>query len=146
VPRSLVTCIPAGACAQQGRGLHPSLARATVRDIMLGRDAADAAPASSFDPDTTAAQDNAREASTEGADAAFAAACSGAESPLSAARVDGILRMDACFLEGLQQDADLYIRGRYAANVAAALARAPPRVHAVLLRDGPLGAPVPWEG
>ncbi len=126
IPRATLQLADTLLRAKLGRGLHESLASATVRDIMLGRDVA---------------------VSPSAADAAAASISFDEDGGEPERRVDGILRMDACFLEGLQEDSDLYLRARYAANVSAALASAPPPTPLVLLREGmPLSAPVPWDG
>lgn len=120
VPAATLAVADTLLCKMLGRGLRASLASATVRDIMLGRDDCQCSGGGDAEP---------------------------SECQADSKRVHGILRMDACFLEGLQEDETLYLRCRYAANVTAALARAPPPAHLVLLREGlPLGPPMPWTG
>jgi hypothetical protein len=75
----------------QGAGLRPALMRASVRDVLLR---------GSFECDGACSPDGAGGAAYDG--------------------VPGILSMGACFLEGPQEDAALYLRGRYAASVLAA--------------------------
>ena len=75
------------------------------------------------------------------------AACGAAAGERAVQRIDGVLRMDACFLEGLQADADLYLRGRYAAHVAAARARGPLPAAVPPLREGAaISGAIPWDG
>ena len=75
------------------------------------------------------------------------AACAAAGERGVVERIDGVLRMDACFLEGLQADADLYLRGRYAAHVAAARARGPLPAAVPPLREGvAISRAIPWDG
>ncbi len=82
----------------QGTGLRPSLMRASVRDLLL-------------------------RGSFVGEDADSA----GGDSSTDAAPPAGMLSMGACFLEGPQEDAALYLRGRYAEHVRSAAAAPPSR-------------------
>jgi hypothetical protein len=82
----------------QGAGLRPTLLRASVRDVLLR---------GSFECDGACSPD-------------------GGGGGDSGVGVPGVLSMGACFLEGPQEDAALYLRGRYAASVHAAARGAAP--------------------